>query len=340
MVRERTTGSVGGVDVGQTDYPRTEMIGRNAPDWPSLERSDGWAATQDYLHLVTQMLGKLRLALAPPLPEWSHASLALTPRGLTTGALPWHVGSVEAALDLVDGVVWTASSAGRTQTIPVTPARAIADIWTDLGAALQDLGVVVDMWDKPQERSDITPFAEDRRPREFDPTLAASWLALLTELHGLFDEWRSAFFGRSRVSFWWGGFDFTVELFNGRHATPREGSSYLMRYDLDAEVLSLGFWPGSNKQEARFFGYIVPEPIDCARYPMDVATAAWASTMGEWVLPYRDVRDAEDRHAVIRGFMDSVLRAAGDLGGWDLESFTYVRPPRSRPTEEPADRQV
>jgi uncharacterized protein DUF5996 len=309
-----------------------------AADWPSFERTGDWAATQDFLHLLTQMLGKLRLALAPPLPEWTHASLAPTPRGLTTGGLPWRNGSVEATLDLVDGAIRVASSDTRTQAIAVTPDRTVADIWSDLMVALETLGAQVDLWDKPQERSDTTPFSQDGRPRRLDPTLAAAWFALLTELHGVFDDWRSPFFGRSRVSFWWGGFDLTVELFNGRHATPREGSDYLMRYDLDAEVLSLGFWPGSNKQEARFFGYVVPEPIDCAKYPMDVASAAWSAEMGEWVLPYRAVRDADDRHAVLRHFMDTVLGAAHDLAGWDLESLSYARPPRSRPMGAPADR--
>jgi len=36
------------------------------------------------------------------------------------------------------------------------------------------------MWDKPQEMSDTTPFAEDFRPRDYDPVLAAEWFRLLT----------------------------------------------------------------------------------------------------------------------------------------------------------------
>ena len=48
-------------------------------DWPSLPADGRWPATRDYLHLVSQMLGKLRLALAPPLPEWANTPLALTP---------------------------------------------------------------------------------------------------------------------------------------------------------------------------------------------------------------------------------------------------------------------
>src|SRR5262245_3419800 len=105
------------------------------------------------------MIGKVRLALAPPLPEWSHAALALTPRGLTTRALPWRSGSVEASLDVVDGVIRLASSDGRAPTIAVAPARPIADIWSDLGRALDELGIDADLWDKPQERVDAMPFS-------------------------------------------------------------------------------------------------------------------------------------------------------------------------------------
>jgi hypothetical protein len=294
--------------------------------WPSFEREGDWPKTHDTLHLVLQMLGKLRVALAPPLPEWAHTSLALTPRGLTTGIAPWGHGSVEAQLDLIDAAVRVITSDGRTRSTPLVPAVPIATTWAWFTGALREAGITAELWDKPQERKDVTPFSKDTRPRVFDPSLARSWFALLTELQGIFDEWRSPFFGRSSVSFWWGGFDFTVVLFNGRHAQPPQKSDYIMRYDLDAEHVSLGFWPGDQKHEAMFFGYVVPEPPNCEVFPIDVSTAGWAQAMGEWVLPYRAVRDAPDRHAALRGFMDSVLRAASELGGWDLDSMTYVAP--------------
>src|SRR5262249_34913842 len=153
---------------------------------------------------------------------------------------------------------------------------------------------VAELWDKPQERADVTPFSEDHRSRTFDPALARSWFGVLTELQATFDDWRSPFFGRSGVNFWWGGFDLTVTLYNGRHAIPRPGSDYLMRYDLDAEHVSVGFWPGDDDHEAMFFGYVVPEPSDCATYPLGISAARWVTTMSEWVLPYESVRTAPD----------------------------------------------
>jgi hypothetical protein len=296
--------------------------------WPELERTGRWPATQDYLHLVVQMLGKLRLALAPALPEWFHTSLALGPRGLTTGILPSPTGSLEARLDLLDAVIRVDASDRRTGTIKLDPARPIAEIWRDYMSVFRELGIVADLWDKPQERTDVTPFSEDDTARDYDPALAAAWFALLTEVHGTFNSWRSPFFGRSGVQFWWGGFDLTVVLFSGRPSTPRAGADYVMRYDLDAEQLTIGFWPGDDAREAMFFAYLVPEPAACAVYPLPVPSAAWAPAMGEWVLPYAAVRESDNRNALLRGFMDTIFRAAGELGGWDLARFTYALPPR------------
>ena len=294
--------------------------------WPRFDEAR-WPATRDYLHLLSQMLGKLRIALAPPLPEWFHASLALTPRGLSTRLLAIEAGAIEASLDLVDGVIRLSATDGRLRAIGLVPARPIAAIWTDLRTSLDELGVAVDLWDKPQERVDETPFSLDERVRDYDPALAAGWLALMTEIHATFEAWRSPFFGRSGVNFWWGGFDMTVALYNGRHATPRPGSNYIMRYDLDAEHLTIGFWPGDDNNEPMFFSYLVPEPPDCPAYPMDVLTTSWAPTRAEWVLPYEAVRDRPDRHDVVRRFMDAGYRAARDLAGWDLAALTYVAPP-------------
>jgi hypothetical protein len=40
--------------------------------WPALDYAE-WAPTKKTLHMVAQMLGKARLAVSPPQPEWLHA---------------------------------------------------------------------------------------------------------------------------------------------------------------------------------------------------------------------------------------------------------------------------
>ena len=137
----------------------------------------------------------------------------------------------------------------KRRTLGLMPARSIADLWAWFTGTLRELGIGADLWDKPRsERTSRRSRRTSARERSY-PELGRSWFGVLTELQGVFDEWRAPFFGRSTVSFWWGGFDFTVVLFNGRHAAPRQGSDYIMRYDLDAEHLSAGFWPGDHRHE-------------------------------------------------------------------------------------------
>lgn len=298
--------------------------------WPDLSRSGTWPATQDYLHLLVQMLGKLRIGLAAALPEWGHTPLALSARGLRTGALPVGGDSVDASLDLFDHVIRVETSTGHQRAISVAPARAIADVWAEYRAALDDLGVRVELWDKPQERPDVTPFSADHRPREYDPAAGLSFFRLLTDVQPIFDEWRSPFWGRSIAGFWWGGFDIAAMVYNGRRAVPRPGADYLKRYDLDAEHLLVGFWPGTNKWDPMFYGYIVPEPAGAPGYPL-AAPAGWMTAFREWILPYEAVRLSLDPLALVRGFFGELYRAAHDLAGWDRDAFTYARPPRPSP---------
>jgi len=57
------------------------------PRWPGLPYEQ-WAETRDTLHLWTQVIGKVKLALTPFLNEWWNVALTLTCRGMTTGPMP------------------------------------------------------------------------------------------------------------------------------------------------------------------------------------------------------------------------------------------------------------
>ena len=305
------------------------MTGVGEPAWPPLPRTGAWPASQAYLQLVTQMMGKLCLALAPSQPEWLHTSLALGARGLTTGALPWGDRSVEVALDVVDGALDVLASDGSKRRITLSPARPIADIWADLPRR-SSTGSASRLGCRTSRRSSRTP-RPSRRTTESGPSMRRrwqSWFAALTAIHHVFDAWRSPFFGRTGLGFWWGAFDMTAMLFSGRHATPRAGASYIQRFDLDAESVVIGFWPGDAHKEAMLYAYIVPEPPGCSGLPFAVPGAGWVGEMGEWVLPYEAVRTSPDPRAALLAFMDTVYSAAGTLAGWDLAAYRYERPPR------------
>lgn len=294
--------------------------------WPALPYAE-WAPTKRTLHMVSQMLGKVRLALAPPQPEWLHTCLYLDGRGLTTGAIPYRDDVLSMAIDVYDTVIQIDRSDGRRATVDLGPNRCVADIWADVRTCLVRLGIDVEIPDKPQEVTDTTPFSENRHDCVIYPEHAQRFHRVLGAVDGIFEEFRSSFFGRTGVQLWWGGFDFAVLLFNGRHLVPPEDRGLIMRYDLDAEQLNAGFWPGDDATpEARFWAYIVPQPKGCDVAPIRPSPAGWVEQMSEWVLPYEEVRASEDPRAAVLDFLRSVYALAVTLGGWDADAQRYRLP--------------
>jgi hypothetical protein len=278
--------------------------------------------------MVTQMIGKVRLSLAPPQPEWLNSCLYLDGRGFTTNAIPYETEVVSIGIDVYDSVIWIHVSDGREASVPIAANRSVADIWTDLRAALTRLRVEVDIWEKPQETADTTPFSENTHDRTIDPRHVQRFYRVLCAVDGAFEEFRSSFFGRSSIQFWWGAFDFCVLLFSGRRAAVPDDAGYIMRYDLDAEQMNAGFWPGDEKMpQAGFYAYIVPRPAGCEAAPIRPAHAAWEEAMGEWRMSYDPVRTSNDPRAAVLAFLDSVFAVAVADGHWDAESHRYAVPP-------------
>jgi hypothetical protein len=304
----------------------------NVNDWPALPVAE-WAPTKRSLHLYAQMLGKLRLALAPHQPNFVYTALQLTPRGLGTVAMPYGIRSVQATIDVFESLLLLESSDGRQARITLSGARTVAQVFSELHAGLDKLGIEVTLSPIPQEIPDLTPLDRDERPAVFEPLDAQRWLAVLTAANAVFDRWRSHFFGRTGLQLWWGAFDLALLLFSGKHVDPPANRGYLLKYDLDAEMLNAGFYPGDAGSEAYFYGYIYPQPAAGATIAIAPAQASWSTALGEWVLPYEAVRTADDPEDALVAFLDAIYALCGSEAGWDLARYRYARPPlrRARP---------
>ena len=84
--------------------------------WPALP-FEPWRATCDTLHMWTQIVGKVRLALAPHVNHWWQVALYLSARGLTTGAIPYRDTTFEMEFDFIDHVLAIRVSDGRSRTM-------------------------------------------------------------------------------------------------------------------------------------------------------------------------------------------------------------------------------
>ena len=298
----------------------------NHDAWPALPYQ-AWMPTKKTLHLCAQMIGKARLALSPPQPQWLHVCLYLDGRGFTTAAMPYGTDNVSMGIDVYDSAIWIRVSDGRKATVPLGTDRCVADIWSGFRDALAGLGLDLDIWEKPQEVTDTTLFSQNRHDCRIVPADAQRFCRVLASINSVLQEFRSRFFGRSGVQFWWGAFDFAVLLFTGKHEEAPDDRGYIMRHDLDAEHMNAGFWPGDdNTPHPAFYGYLVPRPDGCENAPVGSEHAGWVEAMGEWVMPYEAVRTSADPRQTILAFLDGVYGVATTLGGWDAKAFTYKKP--------------
>jgi len=290
--------------------------------WPALQY-ERWAPTKKTLHMCAQMIGKARLALSPPLPEWLHTCLYLDPRGFSTGPVPHGNHIISMLLDVYQPHFHIRVDDGREASVALDR-RCVAEIWSEFRRALDRLGVVVDLWEKPQEVPDVMPFSENRHDCTIVAEDAQRFLRILASINSVFEEFRSGFFGRTGVQFWWGGFDFAILLFTGKHLQAPNDRGYILRYDLDAEHLNAGFWAGDDTNPTPgFYGYLVPRPEGCENAPL----TGWVEALGEWVIPYDTVRISQDPPRMILDFLQGLYGVATTLGGWPAENFKYTKPP-------------
>jgi hypothetical protein len=299
-------------------------------DWPELsaERDGGTIAT---LHLASQIVGKAAVALLPWRNHGWHVTLRLHPRGLRTEPLYGAGAPFELGLDLVDGAVTFADASG-TRRVPLA-GRTIAELWEEVTRLLAETGRRVRLHSVPNEVDPAFPFAEDRRPRDYDPDSARRLLGALLQADRVFRLFRSGFLGKaSPVHFFWGSFDLAVTRFSGRRAPRHPGGipnlpDAVTREAYSHEVSSAGFWPGGAGIPGGpfFYAYAYPTPDGFADARVEPAGARFDSALGEFVLDYEAVRAARDPDATLLAFLESTYAAAANLGGWDREALECER---------------
>ena len=287
--------------------------------WPELLVAD-WQDTRDTLHLWTQVVGKTKLALAPPLNHWWGITFHLGAAGPTTGLMPTDDGGLEVAFDFCAHELLITTTDGRRRTLRLEP-RSVADFYAEYRAHLDDLGVAVTIDPVPVELPEVIGFAEDTVHAAYDPAAVHTFWPTLVSAATVMGRFRSEFRGKaSPVHFFWGAFDLAVTRFSGRSAPEHPGGipncpDRVMREAYDAELSSCGYWPG-GRDEGAFYSYAYPAPTGFSDRVLGTPGAEFDADLGEFVLPYRTVREADDPEATLLGFLRETYAAAADLARW------------------------
>ena len=288
-----------------------------ADTWPSLPLS-AWRDTYATLHRWTQIVGKLRLAQAPLVNHWWQVPLYVTCRGLTTSPIPHGTRTFQIDFDFTDHRLVIQTSDGAMDSFMLQP-RTVADFHALLMERLRSLGLGVRIWTMPVEIANPVRFEADRDHGAYDPDHARRFWRILVQADRVFTIFRARFIGKaSPVHFFWGSFDLAVTRFSGRLAPQRPDADRMTREAYSHEVSSCGFWPGGDGiEEPAFYSYAFPEPPAFPEAPVRPGAAFYSRELGQFILPYDAVRQADRPDEVLLDFLESTYEAAATLGRWE-----------------------
>jgi hypothetical protein len=298
--------------------------------WPALPVAE-WGDSRDTLQLMTQVVGKIRLANTPVINHWWNVPLYVCARGLTTGLIPQQHHGFQIDFNFIEHQLVIARTDGDQRSIPLRPGP-IADFYSEVMSALDELRLSTQIWTMPVEITGAVHFESDRQHVAYEgDQVRRYWLALV-QINRVFKVFRSRFVGKnSPVHLFWGALDLAVTRFSGRRAPLHPGGAphtgpEVMWEAYSHEVSSAGYWPGPDG-EGVFYSYAYPEPPGYQKAQMLPQAASFDTDLGEFTLPYAAVREASDPDAMLLHFLQSTYEAAADLGRWDRDALERGRIP-------------
>jgi hypothetical protein len=311
-------------------------MGSDADAWPDLPLP-AWSDTYATLHLWTQIVGKIRHSLSPPLAHCWSDTLYVTARGLTTSPIPCGTRVFEIDFDFIEHRLFLRTAEGEIERVPLHR-QSVAAFYRQVREALAKLRLDVHIVARPNEVADPIPFADDETHASYDADYANRFWRVLVQADRVLKIFRSRFVGKcSPVHFFWGAPDLAVTRFSGRTAPPHPGGipnlpDRITRDAYSHEVASCGWWPGGGAiAYPAFYAYAYPEPEGFAKARVEPGAAFYSPALREFILPYDAVRLAKSPDEPLLAFLQSTYEAAANLAGWDraaLEKPTEPSEPR------------
>ena len=282
-----------------------------------------WEDTRATLHMWMQIVGKVRLELAPQVNHWWEVPFYLTSRGLTTSPIPYQGITFDVDFDFIDHTLLIRTSEGANRSFALR-SQSVAEFYREFFETLHEIKIDVKIWPVPVEIPSPIPFEQDTQHASYNADYAHRFWRILTFSDQVFKEFRGRFIGKhSPVHFFWGSFDLASTRFSGRTAPEREWSPSLakiMREAYSHEVSSVGWWPGDERLALpSFYSYAAPEPAGFRTAPVLPAAAYYNEPLGGFYLHYDELRASADPEKTLLDFCHSTYDAAAKSGDWDKE---------------------
>jgi hypothetical protein len=290
--------------------------------WPVLSYEEG-KYTFYTLHMWTQIVGKIKLAVNAWHNHSWHVTLHITPTGLSTLDMGYNSKHFQIDFDFMEHKLKIATSEGEYQDFNLHDIS-VAEFYRNIFDLLKYLQIDIKIYPVPVEIVEPIPFKQDTVHATYDETHVKALHQALLKMKNVFTHFRGDFKGKSSpVHFFWGSFDLALSRFSGRKAPKHPGGipnlpDWVAEEAYSHEVASCGFWPGNDAlPEPAFYSYQYPEPDGYKEAGVLPKEAYYHETLREFILPYKFVQQSSNSEEILRDFINSTYATGAKLAGWN-----------------------
>ena len=281
--------------------------------WPRVPVEE-WRGTRDTVRLWCEVVARTRLTLTPRQDRAWNPPLYVNSVGLTTSLMPLGVrGGLEVVLDFHEHQLEMRLTDGRRRRMMLAP-RTVGDLYAEYLANLAELDVELTLHPRAAESPGEVPHSQDRVRSSYDRGAVQQYYRSLVSAHRVLTRFRGGLPGRSTPVHFVNAFDLAVTRFSGRQAPVHPGGvphhpDRVVAETHRHEVSSCGYWTG-GAEEGVFYAFTYPEPPGFREHIPASVDAYFDLALGEFVLPYADVRRAVDPDAFVMQFVTEIHAVA------------------------------
>lgn len=280
------------------------------------------------LHLLLQIIGKIRMANMPRKNHWWYITEYIDAKGFTTGSIPYNNGFdvFKMTLNVVNHQMEIETSNGNFVTFPLNDALSVSKFYSQLTSILDDLSIPREILAKPFELNINREFGKINDLKSYDKDYVTALWKTFIWVDSVFKEFSGRSYSKTcPVHLYWHSMDLTVTRFSGKKAPPMPAEARLSDKDAYShEVISFGFWPGDeNTPKPAFYSYTFPSPKDLEKESIMPKSAEWTMANGSpmAILKYSDLINEENPREALLDFMETTYQAGSRLANWDVEFY-------------------
>lgn len=282
---------------------------------------EAWEESKITLHLWLQIVGKVKLDLVPKRNHWWHITFQLSPRGLTTGPIPYKLGSFQVDFNFREHRLEVHTSWVGDRYFDLKDGLSVAQFHKKLFETLKALKIEAEIVPIPYDHPCEERFPECETHKSYDPAYVYRFWQTLIHVDHVFKEFSGRYYGKvSPSQLYWHHMDLAVTRFSGQKGPALPSSS--TDADKEAyshEVISAGFWAGDETvRGAAFYSYTYPSPEGLDQQPLSPSSARWVESNGSpmAVLMYDDLIKEADPKQALFDFLQSSYDAGAKMAHW------------------------